>query len=88
MTPISLKQTQFSLKQFAKWMGQPNLCTLHKWKKASVARFLGKKHQTIIRGQIRGNQLRDGALLWETAVAHFLVTFETSLPLENLDNVE
>jgi hypothetical protein len=79
---------QFSLKQFAKWMGQPNICAFHKWKKALGARFLGKKHQTIIRGQIRANQLRDGPLLWETAVADFLETFETLLPVENLDNVE
>jgi len=27
--PISLKQTEFSLKQFAKWMGQPNFSTFN-----------------------------------------------------------
>jgi hypothetical protein len=31
--PISLKQMEFSLKQFAKRMGQPNFSTFNKWKK-------------------------------------------------------
>ena len=30
--PISLKQTQFSLKQFAKRMGQANYSAFNKWK--------------------------------------------------------
>ena len=33
-------------------------------------------------------QLRDGPLLWETAVADFLETFNTWLPWENFDNAE
>jgi hypothetical protein len=37
--PISLKQTEFSLKQFAKRMGQPNFSTFNKWKKVWVAGF-------------------------------------------------
>jgi len=31
--PISLKQTQFTLKQFANRMGQPNFSAFNKWKK-------------------------------------------------------
>jgi hypothetical protein len=33
-------------------------------------------------------QLRDGPLHWETAVADFLETFETWLPLEDFDNAD
>ena len=49
--PISLKQTEFSLKQFAKRMGQANYSAFNKWKKVWVAGFLEKKHWSIIRGQ-------------------------------------
>jgi len=31
--PVSLKQTEFSLKQFAKRMGQANYSAFNKWKK-------------------------------------------------------
>jgi hypothetical protein len=86
--PVSLKQNKFSLKQFAKRMGQANYSTFNKWKKGWVAGFLEKKHRSIIRGQNRLNQLRDGPLHWETAVADFLETFETWLPLDNFDNAE
>jgi len=86
--PTSLKQTEFSLKQFAKRMGQPNFSAFNKWKKVWVAGFLEKKHRSIIRGQNRLKQLRNGPLHWETAVADFLETFETWLPLENFDNAE
>jgi len=48
--PISLKQTEFCLKQFAKRMGQPNFSGFNKWKKVWVVRFLEKKHWSIIRG--------------------------------------
>jgi len=48
--PISLKQTEFSLKQFAKRMGQPNFSAFNKWKKVWVAGFLEKKHRSIIPG--------------------------------------
>jgi len=41
---ISLKQTEFSLKQFAKRMGQPNFSAVNKWKKVWVAGVLKKKH--------------------------------------------
>jgi hypothetical protein len=51
--PISLKQTEFSLKQFAKRMGQPNFSAFNKWKNVWVAGFHEKKHRSIIRGQNR-----------------------------------
>jgi len=86
--PISLKQTEFSLKQFAKRMGQPNFSAFNKWKKVWVAGYLEKKHRSIIRGQNRLKQLRNGPLHWETAVADFLETFETWLLLENFDNAQ
>jgi hypothetical protein len=47
--PITLKQTEFSLQQFAKLLGQPNLSAYNKWKKVWVAGLLEKKHQSIIR---------------------------------------
>jgi len=86
--PISLKQTELTLKQFVTRMGQPNFSTFNKWKKVSVAGFLEKKHQSIMRGQNRLKQLRDGPLHWETAVADFLETFETWLPLANFNDAE
>jgi len=55
--PIILKQTEFSLKQFANRMGQPNFSTFNKWKKGWVAWFLEKKHRSIIPGQNRFKQL-------------------------------
>jgi hypothetical protein len=69
-------------------MGQANYSTFNKWKKGWVAGLLEKKHRSIIRGQNRLKQLRDGSLNWETAVADFLETFETWLPLDNFDNAE
>jgi len=48
--PISLKQTEFSLKLFAKRMGQANYSVFNKWKKVWVAGFLEKKHRSIIQG--------------------------------------
>jgi len=49
--PISLKQTEFSLKQFATRMGQPNFSAFNKWKKVWVVGFLEKKHRSFILGQ-------------------------------------
>ena len=49
--PVSLKQTEFSLKQFAKKMGQANYSAFNKWKKIWEAGFWEKKHRSIIRGQ-------------------------------------
>jgi len=86
--PISLKQMEFSLKQFAKRMGQPNFSAFNKWKKVWVAGFLEKKHWSIILGQDRLKQQRSAPLHWEMAVADFLETFEKWLPLENFDNAE
>jgi len=85
---MSLKQTEYSLKQFANRMGHPNFCSFNKWKKVWVAGFLEKKHRPIILGQNRLKQLGVGSLHWETAVSDFLETFETWLPLENFDNAE
>jgi len=55
--PVSLKQPEFSLKQFAKRMGQANYSAFNKWKKVWVAGFLENKHLSIIRGQNRLKQL-------------------------------
>jgi len=38
--PISLNQTEFSLKKFAKRMGQANYSAFNKWEKVWVAGFL------------------------------------------------
>jgi hypothetical protein len=48
--PISLKQTEFTLKQFADRMGQPNFGAFNKWKKELVMGFLEKKHRSMIQG--------------------------------------
>ena len=85
---ISLKQMEFSLKQFAKQMGQTNYSAFNKWKKVWVAEFLEKKHRSLIRRQNQLKQVRDGPLHWESAVADFLVTFENGLPLVNFNNAE
>ena len=73
---ISLKQTEFSLKQFTKRMGQLNFSAFNKWKKVWVAGFLEKKHQSIIPELNRLKQMRNGPLYWEMVVADFLETFE------------
>jgi len=61
---------------------------LNKWKKVGVAGFLEEKHRSIIWAQNRLEQIRDGPLHWEKVFAHFLETFETWLPLENVDNAK
>jgi hypothetical protein len=86
--PIRLKQTEFSLKQFAKRMRQPIFSAFNKWKKVWVAGFLKKKYRSIIPEQNRLKQLQAGPLRWKMAVADFWETFETWLPLENFDNAE
>ena len=86
--PISLKQTELSLKQFAKRMGQPNFSAFNKWKKVWVAGFLKKKYRPIIRGHNRLKQDGDGPLHRETAVADFLATFKRWLPVVIFDNAE
>jgi hypothetical protein len=85
---ISLKQTEYSLKQFAKRMGQPNFSAFNKWKKVWVAGFLEKMHQSIIQRQNWLKHLRDKPLHWETGVADFLEKFQTWLTLEIFNNVE
>jgi hypothetical protein len=57
--PISQKQTEFSLKQFAKRKGHPNFSTFNKWMNVYVVGFLEKKHQSIIRMQNSLKQVRD-----------------------------
>ena len=41
---LSLKQTEFSLKQFAKRLRQANYCACNKWNHVRVAGFLKNKH--------------------------------------------
>jgi hypothetical protein len=49
--PISPKQTEFSLKQFANRMGQPNFSLSNKWHKVWMAGCLEKRHRSIMCGQ-------------------------------------
>jgi hypothetical protein len=51
--PLSLKQTEFSLKQVAKTLGQANYHVFNKWKKTLVAGFFEKKHPSKILWQNR-----------------------------------
>jgi len=86
--PISLKQMEFSLTQFAKQMGWPNCITFNSWKKEWVPRLLKKKHRSTIPAQNSLNYLPDGSLHRVTEVAGFLQTFNTWLPLEDFNNAE
>jgi len=86
--PVSVKQMEFSLKQFAEWMGQPTFGTFNKWKKLWVAGFLEKRQRSIIPGKKRLKQLRDGPLHWEMAVANRLQTFKTWLRSETFDSAK
>jgi len=69
--PISLKQMEFSLKQFAKWIGQANHNAFNKWKKVWVAGILERKQRSIIRGHNRWKQDGDGPLHRDTASQSF-----------------
>jgi len=53
-----------------------------------VAGFLDKKLWSIIQGQNCLKQLRDRPLHWETVVADFLATFQSSLQLVNFNNAK
>jgi len=86
--PISLKQTEFSLKQFANRMGQPNLSMFNKGIKVWVAWFLEKNHHSIIPEQNSLKQLRDECLHSEMVAADFLETIRNWLALKNFDNAE
>ena len=86
--PISLNQTELSLKQFGTMMGQPNFSAFNMWKKVWVARFLEKKHRSTIWGQYCLKQLRHRPLHWEMPVADIMGTFESWLPLENFNNAK
>ena len=81
---INLKQMEFSFKQFAKRIWQPNFSVFNKWKKVWVAGFLEKKHRSIIPGRSHFEKLRDRHLHWETAVPDIVDGFETWLPLKNV----
>jgi hypothetical protein len=83
---ISLKTTEFSLKQFVKLMGQANYSAFNKWKKGWVAGFLGKKHQSIVQGLNHLKHVRNGPLHWEMAVSDLLEIFQNWLALDNFDN--
>ena len=60
--PMCLKQTEFSLKQFGKRIGQPNFVAFNKCKKVWVAGLLEKKYRSIIPGQNSLERLREGPL--------------------------
>jgi hypothetical protein len=70
-----VKQTEFSLTQFAQLMGQPNFSAFNKWKKVCMAGCLEKKDRSIIPEQNRSKQLRGGPLHWQMAVAGFFGDF-------------
>jgi hypothetical protein len=86
--PICLKQTEVSLKHFAKRMGQPNYSAFYKGKKVWVGGFLELKHLSIIQWQNGLKQVQAGPLQWDTAAADCSVTFETWLPLDNFANAK
>jgi len=74
---ISLKQMEFSLKQFLQTMGQPNFSIFYMWKKVWVDGYLEKKQRPIVQWKNYLKQLQDGSLHRETAVADILVTVES-----------
>jgi len=57
--PRSLKQNEFSLKQFAQYIEQANYSTINKWKKVWLAGFFEEKHISIIQGNTYLKQLGD-----------------------------
>jgi hypothetical protein len=85
---ISLKQPEFSLKQYAKSIGQPNFSTFNKWKQVWVTGFLEKKHWSIFPGQNCLKQLRDEPPHSEMVVAALLETFGMWLSVENIVNAK
>lgn len=86
--PTSLKQTKFSLTQFAKSMRQANNGAFNKWKIVWVDWFLEEKNWPSIQGQNCWYQVRDGPLHWEMVVAELLKTFLNWLPLNDFDNAQ
>jgi len=86
--PVSLKQTEIRLKQFAKTIGQANCSAFNKWQKVWVDGFLEKKHRSIIQEPLHFKKRRDGPLHWETAVAELLAKVDNWLLLEYFDNAE
>ena len=86
--PISLNSMEYSLRQFAKRMGQLNFRTFNMWQKGLAAGLLKKKHPSIIPGHNLVKQRQDRPLHWERAVADIVETSETWLPLEDFDHTE
>jgi hypothetical protein len=86
--PIGLKNTEISFKHFVKMMGQPIFSAFKKCNKVWVAELLEKKHQLIICGQNWLQQLQNGPLHCETAVADILESLETWLPIVNFDKAK
>jgi hypothetical protein len=75
-SPTSLKQTEFTFKEFAKTLGQPIFSAFSDCNIVWVAGCLGKKNWYIIPGQTRSNHMRDGPLQWGTAVVDVLETLK------------
>jgi hypothetical protein len=86
--PVSLKFTEFSLKQFAQRMGQANYIALNRWNKVRVPGFPNTKHRFTIPGQNRLKHVLNVPLHRETAIGDCLETFEVWLQLDNLVNAE
>jgi len=86
--PMSLKQTEFSLKEFAKKMEQPNYSAFNKGNKVWVARFIEKRHRSIILGQSHLKPLWDRPLNWELAVIDFMALCRIWLQLKDFNIAE
>jgi len=48
--PVSLKQSEFSLTQFSKSMGQANYSVFREWKKVWVVGITEKQHTSMTQG--------------------------------------
>ena len=69
--PLSLKQTEFTLNQFSKMIGQANYSVFNQQKIVWVAEFLETQSHGRIQGQNCLEQLLDGLMRWEQAVDEF-----------------
>jgi len=86
--PVSQKQTEFSLKQFAKRIRQANHSAYNNWKTVWVAGFLEKKRCSIIWGQNQLKQHRNRPQVLLSAVADCFQTGGSGLVLDNINNAE
>lgn len=82
--PMGHKYTEFSVKQFAKSMGQRNFSSFSKWQNVQDVRILEKMHWSIFWGQNHQEMLQDGPLHWIILIAEDLEKLEEWLSLENL----